>query len=1384
MNTGRLQFRHFDGLFDSREQAYQYLTNIVDPTRGEDYRLSETLVGEPILVKYKDGNGNIQALVAVGTNGEPGQGAFAPYHIVDTAKLEEEIASLSGSSSGTSEELRHEIERAMAAEAALQDAIDAVEVGAGLESDGSYVPNDESKYIKEATSLKDADNKLDAELARVEKARKDVTGQDTDVYVPNESLVSRPIAYIADAESLNDADVKLDEAIQGLSKETVKNVEVDGVEGVIVNNVAVVGISGNSIPLGPYEEYEGRANQVHPIHDDYSVMEAIKQVDTNFIELAGSLNGKVEGLHLVKVTSGLDANVREAYDLVNKDGLPQENSARVLIYKDSSLYSVYLGHTDDRLEDYSSPVVTPGTGDTALCFIYLKVDGTYQLTAVNVQNFLQESEFLDGLRVDNHKVYVKIDPNSEEFLTVSPQGVKLAGVQAAIELAKGEIQDEINIVEAGAGLNSDGTYKTHDSQSEGMVYINTATSIDNATVLLDRGLKGEVDRATGAETIIDGKLLELSATTEVFSASTVSEVSRLDTKIDNETNRATTAEETINNKVDEFSAATITEIARIDEALTASTSDVNELSAATEGLSAATIAEVARLDGALSDTNNELNAVEAGAGLNGDGTYNQHHTGVSYINTANSIDEATVVLDNSLKAESDRAAAAEDSISATVNTFSAATVAEIARIDAAATRNKVKSTGETIVVTEATEGTNIEVNIDGKTILSNAGELKTGLKIVELPSSELEPNVREAFRLVDNEGNRINDTVVKIYKSSSLVSVQLVTIGGIDYVRITYIDNEGETQFMDLNIQELIFDAEFRDGLIVNGAGEVRVRIDSTSENFLTVSENGVKLSGVQNAINSAVLIEANRATAAETAIANDVAGLSAATVAFSSATVAEVARLDTKIETETTRATTAEEGLDARLDAIEAVTVSGQKAIAVDNAGATANKVITLVLDEDNVLTQSNNGLRTNLSLNYDSANQKVQLVGVGGTVISEFDSSDFVKDGMIQSVVFDPATQKLTITWNTAAGHDSTIIDLSSLVDVYTVESNSQKYLAIDNYVLSAKVNVTNGLAGYDKLVELSGNVETLESTFETPGSYRHTISDSMITSPTAGSAIAADKTLMRHYVEGGEKKYYVSSDSADMYYEGNKLSTEIATIENNITALSGGSEEIISELTETISEFSSATMSEISRLDTKIEDETTRATTAEAAIANDVVSLSAGTEAEIGRIEDILSENERVVSEAMNQIKAELDRAEEGAGLNGDGTYHKHNTAGDMGNYIATATSLDNATVLLDAALKAKEDELAELSASTASEIANLKNQLAEASGTIETLQTQLQTLSGAVETISAQTAANVYAAVKDILMGTSREIKVTADDTNETVTIGFADDAIFGPIVLGS
>ena len=1088
---GRLQFRHFSETFESREAAYKYLSDIVDATKGDDYRLDESRIGEPILVKYEDENGNIQALLSIGLEGEKDEGVLSPYHIIDSAKLEEEIQLISGSTGDIEQKLREEIARAIAEEKALQSEINATQTGAGLEDDGSYVPESTATYVSDATSLKDADTKLDEELARVEKARKDVTGQDTDEYVPNVSLTTRPIAYISDAESLNDADVKLDKAIQILANETLKNVVVDGISGVVTENIAVISISADTIPVGPFEEYTGRATTPHPIHDDYSVLEAIKQVDTNFIEFVGTVNGKVQEL---------SENV-------------QTLSAETIVFSASAVSEI------TRLDE--------------------KIDAE-----------IERAEAIDEA-----------------------------------------IREELDTTQTGAGLNSDGTYKGHDSQSEGMAYITTATSIDNATVLLDKGIQAETGRATLAEQSISGIVNTFSAATEAFSAATVAEIARVDGRIDS------------------------------------SNTNLSELSASTKTFSASTVAEIVRLDTKIED-------------------------------------------------EETRATTAENSISANVTTlsstteaFSAATVAEIARIDATATRNKVKSTGNTIVVTEATEGTNLETNIDNKTILSNNGELKTGLKVAPLAPSELQSNVREAFRLVDNEGTPVDNTIIKIYKSSSLVGIELINVDGIDYVRITYIDNEGVTQTMDLNIQKLIFEAEFKDGLVVNENGEVRVKIDPTSEVFLTVSSEGIKVSGLQNAINTAVAAEAARATAAEDSISANVTTLSSTTETFSAATVAEIARIDGRI----------------------------------DNGSANVAEL---------------------------SASTKT------------FSASTVAEIARLDSEI-DNETTRAT------AAEDSISANVTTLSS--TTESFSAGTVA---------------------------KFELMESGWNVPGSIKHTIEDAFIKSVAVGSSEDSNKSLMRYYNDGDEHKYYVSSSANDMYYNGLPLSTVIKNIEDENAQSSGA-----------IDELSAATINEVARLDGRIDNETTRATAAENSISGTVNTLSAATESEIERVEDKLSDNERVTSEAINQLKGELDKTEDGAGLNDDGTYHKHNTAGDMGNYITNANSLDDADMMLDSALKAESDRaiaaeesisgiVNTFSATTESTIRDLQEQLTEANSIIETLRTEIQTLSGVVETIESQMAENIYSTVKTMLQGANRQIKVTPDDANKQITIGFSDDAIFG------
>lgn len=136
-----------------------------------------------------------------------------------------------------------------------------------------------------------------------------------------------------------------------------------------------------------------------------------------------------------EVTALSDANVKEAYKLICKTDADRTAIGDVVkIYKDSSLYSVYLGHVDDTITSSTNPTTVSGTGDAALCFIYQKADGTYELVAVNVESFLEESEFKNGLQVVNHEVSVKVD-DTGEFLSVSADGVKVSGVSDAIKAA-------------------------------------------------------------------------------------------------------------------------------------------------------------------------------------------------------------------------------------------------------------------------------------------------------------------------------------------------------------------------------------------------------------------------------------------------------------------------------------------------------------------------------------------------------------------------------------------------------------------------------------------------------------------------------------------------------------------------------------------------------------------------------------------------------------------------------------------------------------------------------------------------------------------------------------------------------------------------------------
>ena len=105
--------------------------------------------------------------------------------------------------------------------------------------------------------------------------------------------------------------------------------------------------------------------------------------------------------------------------------------------------------------------------------------------------------------------------------------------------------------------------------------------------------------------------------------------------------------------------------------------------------------------------------------------------------------------------------------------------------------------------------------------------------------------------------------------------------------------------------------------------------------------------------------------------------------------------------------------------------TYTGENAIVVTQPaeGETEGKVSLKIDANEKVLTQSADGLKANLDLTYETIEGKKHIVlkGKNGTVINSIDASDFIKDGMIDTVKWSEVEGKentLVITWNTDAG------------------------------------------------------------------------------------------------------------------------------------------------------------------------------------------------------------------------------------------------------------------------------------------------------------------------------------------------------------------------------
>lgn len=308
---------------------------------GLSAQLAKMSAGEPAIASYTDGDKK-SILLGIALDADNYQ-IFEGAKIGDDGNLEipQEVQdaikeAVSGVIGGASTEY-NTLKKIEDIVKALQSELDATQVGAGLETNGSYKVNASTNYISGATSLKDADEKLDAAIKAVE---------DNATRVAAGNGIS-----VSESEHTATVSVKVDAA------DNVLTVGEDGIKANLSLKYIQRITTGETAPA-----------KLQLIGNDSSIL---TELDVNDFVMDGMLsNAELQRDELV---------------------------------------------------------------------LTFNTDGGSKVLRVNLSKYIDVYTAGNGIDVNGKTISVKRDASSEDFLTVGADGVKLSGVQDAINTAKSTI---------------------------------------------------------------------------------------------------------------------------------------------------------------------------------------------------------------------------------------------------------------------------------------------------------------------------------------------------------------------------------------------------------------------------------------------------------------------------------------------------------------------------------------------------------------------------------------------------------------------------------------------------------------------------------------------------------------------------------------------------------------------------------------------------------------------------------------------------------------------------------------------------------------------------------------------------------------------------------
>lgn len=307
---------------------------------------------------------------------------------------------------------------------------------------------------------------------------------------------------------IDESHVELIDTLDALKREIKK--DLDKIQEELDNTQKGAGLDedGNYIPK-PDNRYTNESD---------SLASAIDDLD----KALGTVEDKVDGLQIVEVDP-TGEKILKSYELHNVNG--ERMGVTIDVPKDKAIHNIFTGYSGTVIDEETGEIIEEGTKQPeCLYFIYKDETGIYRLVAINIEKFLFEHEFKDGLEVVKHNVKVKIDKdsdkdwNGEHYLKVSLEGVKLEGVSRDFEKIResvglendgayvnekdpkyfikgetikedinlldehaGQIQVEVDRIEEAVGLDEDGNYIPRTDSN----YINSATTVMEAIDRID-----------------------------------------------------------------------------------------------------------------------------------------------------------------------------------------------------------------------------------------------------------------------------------------------------------------------------------------------------------------------------------------------------------------------------------------------------------------------------------------------------------------------------------------------------------------------------------------------------------------------------------------------------------------------------------------------------------------------------------------------------------------------------------------------------------------------------------------------------------------------------------------------------------------------------------